>query len=332
MVEKNKQGVILSGMRPTGKLHLGHLVGALENWVELQDSYDCYFLVADYHVLTTGFEKSANIGANIFEMVCDWLAVGLDPERSIFLVQSKVREHAELNLIFGMITPMPWVERNPTLKEMVADLGLSGKIHYGLMGYPILQAADILLYRADLVPVGEDQVAHVEMTREIGRRFNSLYREVFPEPKAKLTKTSRLPGIDGRKMSKSLDNCIYISDDDEAVAAKVRKMITDPQKIRKGDPGRPEVCSVYAYHEVFNKAQTGEIAAGCRSGELGCVPCKAMLARAIGATLDPIRERRAEYHSNPERVNEILREGSRLASLRAAETMDMVRQAMGMIY
>ena len=208
MTDKDRKGVILSGMRPTGKLHLGHLVGALENWVAMQDNYDCYFLVADYHVLTTGYEKTDKIRNNIFEMTCDWLAVGLDPERSTFLVQSKVHEHSELNLIFGMITPMPWVERNPTLKQMVDDMGLSGKINFGLMGYPVLQAADILLYRADLVPVGEDQVAHVEMTREIGRRFNFLYSEVFPEAKAKLTKTARLPGIDGRKMSKSLDNCI----------------------------------------------------------------------------------------------------------------------------
>lgn len=332
MAEKTKQGVILSGMRPTGKLHLGHLVGALENWVGMQDSHDCYFLVADYHVLTTGYEKTDRIRANIFEMVCDWLAVGLDPERSTFLIQSRVREHAELNLIFGMITPMPWCERNPTLKEMVADLGLGGKINYGLMGYPVLQAADILLYRADLVPVGEDQVAHIEMTREIGRRFNFLYGEVFPEPKAKLTRTSRLPGIDGRKMSKSLDNCIYISDDDEAVTAKVRRMITDPQKVRKGDPGRPEVCSVFAYHEVFNKAGTAGIDAGCRSGELGCVACKGMLAGAVGAILDPLRERRAGYHADPALVKRILDEGSELASRRAAETMEMVRRAMGMDY
>jgi len=231
-----------------------------------------------------------------------------------------------------MITPMPWVERNPTLKQMVDDLDLSGKINFGLMGYPVLQAADILLYRTDLVPVGEDQVAHVEMTREIGRRFNFLYKEVFPEPKAKLTKTSRLPGTDGRKMSKSLDNCIYISDDDTKVAARVRQMITDPQKLRRGDPGRPEVCSVFAYHEVFNKARTGEIAAGCRSGELGCVACKGMLSEAIGGVLQPIRERRAQYYNDPERVNRILAEGSALAAKRAAETMDMVRNAMGMNY
>ncbi len=331
-MEANKKGVILSGMRPTGKLHLGHLVGALENWVEMQHNFDCFFLVADWHVLTTGYEKSAAIGNNIFEMVCDWLAVGLDPERSTFLIQSKVKEHAELNLIFGMITPMPWVERNPTLKQMVDDMGLAGKINFGLMGYPVLQAADILLYRADVVPVGEDQVAHVEMTREIARRFNFLYKEVFPESKAKLTKTARLPGTDGRKMSKSLDNCIYLSDDDPAVVNKVRQMITDPQKVRRGDPGRPEVCSVYAYHEVFDKAETEGIAAGCRSGELGCVACKGMLAKAIGAVLDPIRTRRAEYYNDPKRVERILAEGSALAAKRAAETMSLVRNAMGMEY
>ncbi|MFH1069569.1 MAG: tryptophan--tRNA ligase [Candidatus Glassbacteria bacterium] len=327
-----KKGIILSGMRPTGKLHLGHLVGALENWVKLQDEYKCYFLVADYHVLTTGFEKSAEIPNNIQEMVCDWLAVGLDPVRSTFLVQSKVPAHCELNLIFSMITPMPWVERNPTIKEMIADLDLTGRIHYGLMGYPILQAADILLYRADLVPVGEDQVAHVEMTREIARRFNNLYKPVFPEARAKLTKTSRLPGTDGKKMSKSLGNCIYISDDDDTVKAKVRQMITDPQKVRRGDPGRPEICSVYSYHEIFNKPDTGEIASGCRSGALGCVECKGKLAAAIGSQLDPIRSRRRQYEDDPLKVKELLLQGSRLAAERAAETMALVREAMGMVY
>ena len=327
-----KKGIILSGMRPTGKLHIGHLVGALENWVGLQESYTCYFLVADLHVLTTGFEKSAEIPGNIHEMVCDWLAVGLDPERSTFLIQSRVPEHSELNLILSMITPMPWVERNPTLKEMISDLNLTGKIHFGLMGYPVLQAADILLYRADLVPVGEDQVAHVEMTREIARRFNNLYKKVFPEPKAKLTSTPRLPGTDGKKMSKSLDNCIYISDDEEVVKNKVRQMITDPEKIRLGDPGRPEICSVYSYQEIFNKPGTGEIAAGCRSGKLGCVECKGKLAAAIGHTLEPIRKRRKAYEDDPQKVKKILIEGSEAASKRAAETMALVRQAMGMDY
>jgi len=327
-----EKGIILSGMRPTGKLHIGHLVGALENWVGLQDSYTCYFLVADLHVLTTGFENSAEIPGNIHEMVCDWLAVGLDPGRSTFLIQSRVPEHSELNLILSMITPMPWVERNPTLKEMISDLNLTGRIHFGLMGYPVLQAADILLYRADLVPVGEDQVAHVEMTREIARRFNNLYKPVFPEPKAKLASTPRLSGTDGKKMSKSLGNCIYISDDEEAVKKKVRQMITDPEKIRLGDPGRPEICSVYSYQEIFNKAATGEIADGCRSGKLGCVECKGKLAGAIGEALEPIRRRRKAYEDDPGKVKKILLEGSKAASKRAAETMNLVRQAMGMDY
>jgi tryptophanyl-tRNA synthetase len=327
-----KKGIILSGMRPTGKLHLGHLVGALENWIKLQETYDCYFLVADYHVLTTGFEKSAEIPGNIHEMVLDWLAVGLDPQRAKFLIQSKVIEHCELNLIFSMITPMPWVERNPTIKDMIADMGLGGKIHYGLMGYPILQAADILLYRADLVPVGEDQVAHVEMTREIARRFNHLYSNVFPEPKAKLTKFSRLPGTDGKKMSKSLGNSIYISDDDESVIKKVRQMVTDPQKVRRGDPGRPEVCSVFAYHGIFNNEETGEIAENCRTGALGCVDCKSKIAAAVGKVLDPIRERRASFENIPDQVRQILSDGSAAASVRAGETMGLVREAMGMVY
>jgi len=327
-----KKGIILSGMRPTGKLHLGHLVGALENWIGLQDSYTCYFLVADLHVLTTGFEKSAEIPGNIHEMVCDWLAAGLDPGRSTFLIQSKVPEHSELNLILSMITPMPWIERNPTLKEMIRDMNLTGKIHFGLMGYPVLQAADILLYRADLVPVGEDQVAHVEMTREIARRFNHLYKPVFPESRAKLTSTPRLPGTDGKKMSKSLGNCIYISDNDEAVKAKVRQMITDTQKIHLGDSGRPEICSVYSYHAIFNKSESEEIAAGCRSGKLGCVECKDKLAGAIGHTLDPLRQRRKAYEDDPLKVKKILLEGSKAGSKRAAETMALVREAMGMDY
>jgi tryptophanyl-tRNA synthetase len=328
----DKQGIILSGMRPTGKLHLGHLVGALENWVKLQDTYDCYFLVADYHVLTTGFEKSATIPENIHEMALDWLAVGLDPERSRFLIQSKVPQHCELNLIFGMITPMPWVERNPTIKEMIADMDLGGKIHYGLMGYPILQAADILLYRADLVPVGEDQVAHVEMTREIARRFNNLYKPVFPESRAKLTETPRLPGTDGKKMSKSLGNSIYISDADEVVSKKLRGMMTDPQKLRRGDPGRPEVCPVFSYQEIFNKGETDEITAGCRSGALGCVDCKGKLAGALSKVLSPLRERREQFNADPRRVKQILEDGSAQARVRAGETMDQVRDAMGMVY
>jgi len=327
-----KKGVILSGTRPTGKCHLGHLVGALENWASLQETYQCYFLVADLHVLTTGFEKSAEIPDNTFEMVCDWLAVGLDPERSTFLVQSLISEHAELNLILSMITPMPWVERNPTIKQMIADMNLADKIHFGLMGYPILQAADILLYRADLVPVGEDQVAHVEMTREIARRFNFLYKSIFPEPRAKLTTTPRLLGTDGKKMSKSLGNCIYLSDDDQTIKEKVRQMITDPQKVRRGDPGRPEICSVYSYHEIFNTGQAGEIAAECRSGALGCVACKGMLAAAISRRIQPVRERRIRYSKDRNKVMEILFDGSKAAQAVARETMSMVRQAMGMKY
>ena len=319
---------ILSGMRPTGKLHLGHLVGALENWVALQEQYRNYHLIADYHALTTNLDSSG-IYQNSIDMVIDWLAAGIDPARSPIFRQSQVKEHAELHLIFSMLITAARLERNPAVKEQVRDLHIEN-ITYGHLGYPVLQAADILLYKGDLVPVGEDQVPHVEIAREIARRFNAQYAPVFPEPEPKLTRFARLPGLDGldRKMSKSAGNTILLSDTPDAIGAKMRTAVTDPLKVRKGDPGRPEVCLVYRYHQKFNAAEAPEIEAGCRSGALGCVECKRRAAGAIANTLAPFREARARYEARPDEVLAVLDDGERRARERAAATMADVHTAM----
>ena len=319
---------ILSGMRPTGKLHLGHWTGALENWVALQDAYSNFHLVADYHALTTNLDTSG-LYQNTIDMVIDWLAGGIDPEKSPVFRQSRIKEHTELHLIFSMLITKNRLERNPSIKEQVRDLDIEN-IAYGHLGYPVLQAADILLYRGDLVPVGEDQLSHVEITREIARRFNATWGEVFPEPEPKLTKFARLPGLDGKdkKMSKSMNNTILLSDDTDTVWQKLRKAPTDVQKVRRNDPGRPEVCLVYTYHEKFNPSETAEIAEGCRSGELGCVDCKKRCAARIDSFLAPHREQRARYEARPDMVEEILQDGETRARRRAEETMHAVRDAM----
>ncbi len=320
--------IILSGMRPTGKLHLGHWTGALENWVTLQGEYDNYHLVADYHALTTNPDTS-QIPTNTIDMVIDWLAAGIDPERSPIFRQSQVKEHTELFLLFCMLITKNRLERNPSLKDQVRDLNIESMV-YGHLGYPVLQAADILLYRSHLVPVGEDQLSHVEITREIARRFNAQYGNVFPEPEAQLTRFARLPGLDGLgvKMSKSLGNTILLSDAPEEVQAKLRKAVTDPAKVRKNDPGHPEVCVIYRYHEKFNHEETGEIEAGCRSGALGCVACKLRCAERINAFLAPHIARRADLEGQSGRVLEILTDGEARARARAVETMTQVRDAM----
>jgi len=318
---------ILSGMRPTGKLHLGHYVGALENWIELQKTYDSYHLIADYHVLTTDLDTS-NVYSNTIEMVIDWLAAGLDPEKSPFFRQSQIKEHTELFLIFSMLITQARLERNPTVKDQVRDLNIQNVI-YGHLGYPVLQSADILLYRGDAVPVGEDQVPHIEITREIARKFNNQYGNVFPEPEPLLTKFARLPGLDGSaKMSKSLNNTILLSDDSETVKSKLRKAVTDPQKIRKNDPGRPEVCLVYTYHKKFNPEGEAEIAAGCRAGTLGCVDCKMMCTEKINSFLEPIIEKRKVLENDIKKVEEILHEGETAAKKIAVNTMEDVRSKM----
>ncbi|HTY58564.1 MAG TPA: tryptophan--tRNA ligase [Bacteroidota bacterium] len=323
-----KRKTILSGMRPTGRLHLGHLVGALENWVALQGEYDNYHLIADYHALTTN-PDSSGLRASSIDMLIDWLAAGIDPARSPVFRQSQIKEHTELHLILSMLITAARLERNPAVKDQVRDLNIEN-VSYGHLGYPVLQAADILLYRGDLVPVGEDQVPHVEIAREIARRFNNQYGTVFPEPEPKLTHFPRLPGLDGldRKMSKSAGNTILLADPPGEILRKMKTAVTDPRKVRKNDPGRPEVCLVYRYHQKFNAAGAPEIDAGCRSGALGCVECKTKIAGVVAETLAPLRERRAHFESKPDEVLAILDQGETRARARARETMGSVRQAM----
>lgn len=314
-------------MRPTGKLHIGHYVGALENWIKLQDTYQNYHLIADYHVLTTKLDTTA-IYQDSIDMLLDWIAAGIDPEKSPMFRQSQIKEHSELHLLFSMLITVNRLERNPTLKDQISDLSIEN-IMYGYLGYPVLQAADILLYKGACVPVGEDQVPHVEITREIARRFNNTYGVVFPEPEPLLTKTPRLLGLDGNaKMSKSLGNTILLSDSGVEIGQKLRKAVTDTQKLRKGDPGRPEVCVVYSYHEKFNAGETEAIATDCRSGKLGCVDCKARCALKIDEFLKPVYERRKDLENKTDYLVETLHEGERKARAVAADTMAQVREAM----
>jgi len=320
---------ILSGMRPTGKLHLGNFYGALYNWVGLQKDYECFYFVADWHALTTEYEDAANIRDFIPEMLMDWLAAGLDPDKSTLFVQSALPEHAELYLIFGMFTPVPWLERNPTYKDQVQELAHKDLATYGFLGYPVLQAADILVYKAQGVPVGVDQVPHVEMTREIARRFNHLYREIFPEPEALLTEVPKLTGTDGRKMSKSYNNCIYISDTPEVMAQKVRGMVTDTQRPFRKDPGEPDRCLAFPFHRLnLGQEKLNEIVTDCRAAKLGCVDCKKLLAEALLDNLAPIQERRRYYETHPEEVKEILLTGNARARDTARQTMAEVREAI----
>jgi len=320
---------ILSGMRPTGKLHLGNFYGALYNWVGLQKDYECFYFVADWHALTTEYEDAANIRDYIPEMLMDWLAAGLDPDKSTLFVQSALTEHAELYLIFGMFTPVPWLERNPTYKDQVQELSHKDLATYGFLGYPVLQAADILMYKAQGVPVGVDQVPHVEMTREIARRFNHLYREIFPEPEALLTEVPKLTGTDGRKMSKSYNNCIYISDTPEGMAHKVRGMVTDTQRPFRKDPGEPDRCLAFPFHRLnLGQEKLDEIVTDCRAAKLGCVDCKKLLAEALLDNLAPIQERRRYYETHLEEVKEILLTGNARARNTARQTMAEVREAI----
>jgi len=316
-------------MRPTGKLHLGHLVGALQNWVELQEKYESYHFVADWHALTTDYADTSELRLNIQEMVADWLAVGLDPKKATFFQQSRLPEHAELHLLFSMVTPLGWLERVPTYKEQLDNIRDRDLHTYGFLGYPVLQAADILIYKADFVPVGEDQVPHVELTREIARRFNTYYGRVFPEPQALLTPTPKLPGTDGRKMSKSYNNAIFLSDPPEVVDAKAADMMTDPARKRRADPGNPDICPVFDVHKVFSPpAVVDRVNHECRTAEIGCVDCKRLMAENLNKSLAPIRERRRPYEQEPRRVWDVLEEGTRKARSLAQATIAEARAAV----
>ncbi|MBP9119758.1 MAG: tryptophan--tRNA ligase [Ignavibacterium sp.] len=318
---------ILSGMRPTGKLHIGHYVGALENWVKLQNEYESFHLIADYHVLTTSLDTS-DVYENSIEMLIDWLACGLDPIKSPMFRQSQIKEHAELNLIFSMLITVNRLERNPTLKDQIRDLNIENVI-YGHLGYPVLQTADILLYKGNAVPVGEDQVPHIEISREIARRFNNQYGDVFPEPEALLTKFSRLTGLDGNaKMSKSLGNTILLCDDVETIKQRMKKAAIDPNKIKKDTPGNPDACTVYSYHKKFNDENIGEIDSDCRNGSIGCFDCKMKCAAKISNFLEPIMEKRKYYESRINEVKDILHSGEIKGRKVAEETMSEVREKM----
>ncbi|MBL3572373.1 MAG: tryptophan--tRNA ligase [Synergistaceae bacterium] len=321
---------IFSGMRPTGKLHIGHLAGALTNWVKLQDDYDCYYGIVDWHALMSDYADTSSVKDNCREVLLDWLGAGLDPQKCSIFVQSHVVEHAELALALGMITPLGWLERNPTYKEQILNLQNKDLGTYAFLGYPVLMAADILLYRAAKVPVGEDQSAHLEITREIARRFNFFYGPTFPEPETLLTPTPKVPGTDGRKMSKSYGNSINISDELPDIWQKMRTMTTDPARERRSDPGDPDKCPVWDLHRVFNpdEAQKAEIDSGCRTAGIGCVDCKKMLFAYVEAYLKPIQERRRHYEGRPELLEEVLRQGAEKARRVAAETIAAVKEGM----
>ncbi len=321
-------------MRPTGKLHLGHLVGALRNWIELQSDYDCMFFVADWHALTSEYGDTSQVMDYAYDNVADWIAAGLDPERSTIFAQSLVPEHAELYLLLSMVVPIPWLERVPTYKEQIEQLSDRDLSTLGFIGYPLLQCADVIIYRADYVPVGDDQVPHLELSREVVRRFHQFFGELFPEPQPLLTHFPRLPGLDNRKMSKSYGNAIDISDDEQTVHKKVMRMYTDPKRIRADIPGTVEGNPVFMYHDAFNPntAEVDDLKTRYRQGTVGDVEVKTKLARAINAVLEPMRARRAELMSEPGRLREIVLDGSSKARAIAQRTMKDVREAAGLAY
>jgi tryptophanyl-tRNA synthetase len=325
---------VLSGMRPTGKLHLGNYVGALQNWVGMQDTYQCFFCVVDWHALTTDYADTSRVKDNSLEVAFDWLAAGLDPEKSVLFLQSHVPAHAELHLLLSMITPLGWLERVPTYKEQRENIRDKDLGTYGFLGYPLLQAADILVYKAECVPVGEDQAAHVELTREIARRFNGFYggeKGVFPEPQTLLTPAAKLPGTDGRKMSKSYGNTIMLADPEPVVRQKLKTMVTDPARVRRSDPGNPDVCPVGDLHKIFSSKETiAKVDVGCRTAGIGCIECKSWAADSLVQLLNPMQERRKKFEENPLLAWDILEAGSQRARQVTSDTMQYVRTAMNM--
>ncbi|MDQ6961645.1 MAG: tryptophan--tRNA ligase [Mariprofundaceae bacterium] len=335
MTEKKLR--IVSGMRPTGRLHLGHKKGVLDNWLNLQKEQECLFFVADWHALTTDYAQPEIVGKTIWDMVIDWLAVGVDPNKSTIFIQSEVPEHAELHLLFSFMTPLPWLERVPTYKDQIEKLREKDLGTYGFLGYPLLQAADILMYQANGVPVGEDQVPHVELTREVARRFNHLYRKpdqpLFPEPESLLMPTAKMPGLDGQKMSKSYGNTIELAEEWKVTEKKVKTMPTDPARMRRDDPGTPEKCPVWDFHKTFStEVEREELRDGCTSASIGCLDCKKVLLTHLEEELQPIRQRRADLVIHMDDVRDIVRSGNERARVLAGRTMDKVRRSLKMNY
>ena len=322
---------IVSGMRPTGRLHLGHLHGALRNWVPLQKDYRCYFLVADWHALTSDYASPHGLQQSSVDMVTDWLSVGLDPQRSVIARQSQIKQHAELHLLLSMITPLPWLERNPTYKEQIRELEGKDLSTYGFLGYPVLQAADIVMYKGNKVPVGVDQAPHVELTREIVRRFNQFYGPIFPEPEVLLTQIPKVPGLDGRKMSKSYGNAVFLSDSPKEVDQKLSRMMTDPARVRRQDPGEPEKCPAFQLHKIYcTPEEIDYVSKGCRTAGIGCLECKKVMIKHVIRELAPIQEKRQAYEKRPTDVGDVLAAGNRVAQEKASETMEEVRVAVGL--
>lgn len=321
---------VLSGTRPTGPLHLGNYHGAIKNWVDIQDKYDCYFFIADWHALTTEYAAPQGVGGWTHEVILDWLSAGLDPKKATLFIQSKILEHAELHLLLSMITPLGWLNRVPSYKEIREQLGDRDLSSYGFLGYPLLQSADIVMYLASFVPVGEDQVAHVELTREIVRRFNFLYKnDILVEPEPLLTPTPKVPGLDGRKMSKSYNNCIYMKDDVETVAKKIMPAITDPARMKRADPGNPDVCIIHDYHKLYSPRDIIKwCEEGCRSAGIGCVDCKKKLLGYMNEYWEPIRSKRNELVKKPKYIKDIMEDGCKRARVAAEETMGKVRSVM----
>jgi tryptophanyl-tRNA synthetase len=324
---------VLSGLRPTGRVHLGNYFGAIRNWVALQDRYDSYCFVADWHALTTDYADPSNVHQSTFDAVADWIAAGLDPKKCTIFLQSEVKEHAELHLLLSMTTPLPWLERVPTFKDQQEQLAEKDLNTYGFLGYPLLQTADIIVYRANLVPVGEDQAAHLELSREVVRRFNNFYGPVFPEPQPLFTETPKVPGLDGRKMSKSYGNTIRLTASEDEVRAQVMTMFTDPNRLRRKDPGNPDICNLFQFHKLFSDDATiARVDHECRTAMIGCVDDKKLLAEIMIESLRPIRQRREEIDRDPQYVWDVLREGNERARQRASETLTLVRQAMKIDY